>query len=127
MKPKVLVVDDKKEDREKIRDAISSKCLVEEAGSREEALEKLRQITDFDVILLDVYMPDNQEVGHDTLQKIKEINGELKIIMVTVEGRVNKAIEYVQEGASSFVTKPFNPSVLLNVISKAIGRKFREG
>ena len=127
MKPKILVVDDQKEDRQKLREALERKCEIEEAESGEGAIEKIKNFGDFDVVLLDVYMPEDKEVGLDFLKKIRSADPNTKVIMVKVEGRVKKAIEYVQAGASSFVTKPFNPSVLLNVISKAIGRKFREG
>ena len=121
MKPKVLVVDDKQEDRDKLREVLEKKYQLEESASGEEALEKLTHTPDIDLVLLDVYMPDDMEVGLEILEMIKRLDSHIKVIMVTIEGRIWKASEYMQAGASNFITKPFSPSVLLKIISMVLG------
>jgi two-component system nitrogen regulation response regulator NtrX len=123
MKPKILIVDDKEEDRLKLRAILKKEYTLEEAGSAQEALAKLRGKSGFDLVLLDVYMPDEKEVGFDVLQSIKKTNYKIKVIMVTIESRIHKAVAYLQNGAFNFVTKPFNAEVLLNLVKQALKDK----
>jgi two-component system, OmpR family, response regulator len=118
---RVLVVDDE-------IDFASSLVLMlkkrgyqaEEAYSGLEALEKLKQ-TAFDVILLDLKMP--QMDGIATLQEIKRQKPHPPVIVLTGHGTVAAGIKGMQLGAADFIQKPTDIhtlcSVILAVVEKA--------
>ena len=85
-----------------------------------EALEKLSQDT-FDLILLDIMMPRMN--GLEVLKEIKTKTPykDTPIIMLTSEKGEADRQEAMKLGATSFLTKPFQPPELLEAVEKAIG------
>ena len=71
-----------------------------------------------DLVLTDVKMPGM--TGIDLLDKIKEINPDLPVIIMTAFGSVEKAVEAMQKGAYTFVLKPFENEALIAHIAKSI-------
>jgi len=59
----------------------------------------------YDLILLDIMMPDMS--GMDVLAEIKNIQPEMKTIMMTAYSTIEKVIECKRLGADDYVTKPF--------------------
>jgi two-component system, NtrC family, response regulator len=114
----ILIVDDEKHYR-----LILSEVLEEEgyqsftAASGMEALDILKSQI-IDVVLTDVKMPGM--TGIDLLEKIKEINPELPVIIMTAFGSVEKAVEAMQKGAYTFILKPFENEALIAHIAKSI-------
>jgi two-component system NtrC family response regulator len=82
-----------------------------------EALDLLKSQI-IDVVLTDVKMPGM--TGIDLLEKIKEINPELPVIIMTAFGSVEKAVEAMQKGAYTFILKPFENEALIAHIAKSI-------
>ncbi len=86
---------------------------TEMAGTGREALEKV-QGRFFNVALLDIRLPDLE--GIELIAPLKEIHPEMAVIMVTAYASVETAARALQEGASAYITKPFNIyEVLANV------------
>ena len=56
--------------------------------------------------------------GLEALTKIREFDGKAKVIMVTAAGQQNKMVEAIKNGASEFVTKPFEKENILKIIEK---------
>ena len=56
--------------------------------------------------------------GLEALTKIKEYDKNAKVIMVTAAGQQNKMVEAIKNGASEFVTKPFEKENILKIIDK---------
>jgi two-component system, NtrC family, response regulator len=114
----ILIVDDEKHYR-----LILSQVLQEEgytaftAASGMEALDLLKSQI-IDLVLTDVKMPGM--TGIDLLEKIKEINPELPVIIMTAFGSVEKAVEAMQKGAYTFILKPFENEALIAHIAKSI-------
>lgn len=114
----ILIVDDEKHYR-----LILSEVLEEEgyhsftAASGMEALDLLTSQI-IDVVLTDVKMPGM--TGIDLLEKIKEINPDLPVIIMTAFGSVEKAVEAMQKGAYTFILKPFENEALIAHIAKSI-------
>ncbi len=65
----------------------------------------------FDVILLDIMMP--QMNGLDVLEKIKAKNPDQKVIMMTAYSTLDKVLKSHKEGATNYVMKPFDSLQLL--------------
>ena len=115
----VLIVDD-----EKNYPLILSAILEEEgfetftANSGREALEILPN-TDIDLVLTDMKMPSMD--GIELLERIKDKDQDLPVIMMTAHGTVDKAVEAMQKGAYSYILKPFENDQLIVYVSKALG------
>jgi two-component system, NtrC family, response regulator len=114
----ILIVDD-----EKNYTRVLSAVLEEEgfetlsANSGAEALDILRH-SDVDLILTDMKMSSMDGIA--LLEKIKETDPDLPVVMMTAHGTVEKAVEAMQKGAYSFIQKPFDNQQLLIYIHKAI-------
>jgi len=114
----VLIVDD-----EKNYPLILSAVLEEEgiepltANSGQEALDILEH-SDIDLVLTDMKMPSMD--GIELLERIKEKNPDLPVIMMTAYGTVEKAVEAMQKGAYNYILKPFDNESLLVYVKKAI-------
>ncbi len=115
----VLIVDD-----EKNYPLILSAVLQEEgfdtltANSGKDALEILKN-SDIDLVLTDMKMPSMD--GIELLEKIKNQDPELPVIMMTAHGTVDKAVEAMQKGAYSYILKPFDNERLILYVNKAVG------
>ncbi len=75
----------------------------------------------FDVVLLDVMMPEMNGVA--VLKKLKDLDGSLEIIMVTASKEVKPAVDCLKNGAFDYIIKPFEVEDLLATIKKALERK----
>lgn len=114
----VLIVDDEK-NYPLILSAVLQDVGYETltANSGQEALEILNH-SDVDVVLADMKMPGMD--GMELLEKIKEGNVHLPVIMMTAYGTVEKAVEAMQKGAYNYILKPFDNERLIIFIKKAI-------
>ena len=114
----VLVVDD-----EKNYPLILGAVLEEEgfevltANSGRDALE-IQKTSDVDLILTDMKMPSMN--GIELLEKIKAIDTDMPVIMMTAYGSVDKAVEAMEKGAYSYILKPFDNEKLVVYVNKAI-------
>ncbi|MFH2219561.1 MAG: sigma-54 dependent transcriptional regulator [Pseudomonadota bacterium] len=114
----VLIVDD-----EKNYPFILGAVLQEEgfetlaANSGQDALDILKD-SDVDLVLTDVKMPVMD--GIQLLERIKEIEQDLPVIMMTAHGTVDKAVEAMQKGAYSYILKPFDNERLVLYVNTAI-------
>ncbi|HEA65737.1 MAG TPA: sigma-54-dependent Fis family transcriptional regulator [Desulfobacterales bacterium] len=113
----ILIVDD-----EKNYPLILSSVLEDEgfetltANSGQAALEILKS-SDVDLVLTDMKMPVMN--GIQLLEKIKDKDPDLPVIMMTAHGTVEKAVEAMQKGAYNYVLKPFDNERLILFVNKA--------
>jgi DNA-binding NtrC family response regulator len=118
---RVLVVDDEEDFRETVVKRLNARKLVaEEAASGVKALQILEG-KDFDVIVLDVKMPDMD--GIETLRHIKKLKPKTEVIMLTGHASVEFGIKGMQLGAFDYVMKPAPLNELLDTISQAYNKK----
>lgn len=94
---------------------------IVEAASALQGLEILRQHGDFDVILVDLHMP--QKTGLEFLEEAKQISSDLPVIVMTARGSIETAVRAMQLGAFDFLTKPFESfEVVIAVCQRAIAQ-----
>ncbi|KAB2909917.1 MAG: sigma-54 dependent transcriptional regulator [Ignavibacteriales bacterium] len=118
MVKKILVVDDEKIFRESLFHWFEEEGFeVIPVDSGEEAL-KVFDVDKFDIILLDIKMPGMS--GLELLAKIKQIDPNSTVIMITAFASVSTAIQALKEGAYDYVTKPVDPDELTHLIHKAL-------
>jgi len=116
----VLIVDDEKNIRLTLAEALKSlKLVVEAALNGEEALAKVAA-KDFGLILLDLKMPGMD--GIEVLRKVKETRPNIRVIIITAHGTIESATEAMKLGAVDFVQKPFAPREIRKLVSKVLDR-----
>ncbi|MCK5455027.1 MAG: response regulator, partial [Calditrichia bacterium] len=93
---------------------------VTTAHRGKDGLELFNQ-QDIDVVLTDIQMPDI--TGIEVLQKIRQKDKQVVIILITAYGSVDNALEACKMGADDYITKPFGQEQLLFVIEKAVQLK----
>ena len=117
----ILVVDDEFS----VRDSLTKwfKEYGYNVDSAADATETLKKMLPgkWDIILLDIKLPGMD--GIELQQKIKAIDPNTTIIMITAYASVDTAVKSLKEGAYDYVTKPVDPDYLSHLISKAITQK----
>ena len=93
---------------------------VEQAGSGEQALERLEEFA-FDIVMVDMRLPgiDGTAVLDAALERYPDIIA----IIVTGFATVKTAVEAIKQGAADFITKPFQFDELLHVVESALERR----
>jgi DNA-binding NtrC family response regulator len=121
---KVMVVDDEVLFVETLSKRLAKRNLgVVRAYSGLEALEKLRQEDDIDIVVLDVKMPGM--TGIDTLREIKKSYPLVEVIILTGHASVSSAIEGMKLGAFDYLLKPCDMDQLMAKIAEAEAKKAR--
>jgi two-component system NtrC family response regulator len=114
----LLVVDDERNYLLVLRE-----LLVEEgyevltAQSVQGALEILAE-TDPDLVLTDMKMPGLS--GLELLERVKQKDPQMPVIMMTAFGTVEKAVEAMRKGAYDYITKPFDNEILKKTVATAL-------
>jgi len=123
-KGSILVVDDE----EVMRDVLGS-ILTEEgyqvelARSGEEGLDKIQQ-RPVDLVLLDVSMPGMG--GLRTLEEMLKLDAEAVVVMITAYATFDTAISAMQRGAFTCISKPFDNSEILKLVTAGIRRRRKD-
>src|SRR5262245_33174752 len=117
-KGSLLVIDDEPEIRETLQALLESEgYAVDLAPTADAGLRRLER-KPFDLVLLDVMLPDRS--GLDVLRDIRTANPALAIVMITAYGSVENAVEAMRNGATNYVTKPWDNERLLAEISTLV-------
>ncbi len=117
---RILIVDDEEKIREMIgKYAVHEGHEVVLACDGKQALE-LFQREDFDLVVLDVMMPEMD--GYEALKKMKEIR-DVPCILLTALGQEYDRIYGFDIGAEDYVTKPFSPKELMMRIKVILKRE----
>lgn len=90
---------------------------VESAFSAREAKEKIKSHK-FDLVITDLRLPDYD--GIELMLEFKQIAPEIPVILMTGYSDVNTAVKAIKNGASDYISKPFNPEEALAVIANAL-------
>ncbi|QNO16062.1 sigma-54-dependent Fis family transcriptional regulator [Alkalicella caledoniensis] len=118
MKNRILVVDDERNMRWAIKNALVKEGFdVFEASNGKEGLEMLASIEP-NLVLLDIRMPGMD--GIETLTEIKKKDKDVPVIMITAHGTMEMAIDALKLGALDFVSKPFELEKLKIIIRNAL-------
>jgi response regulator RpfG family c-di-GMP phosphodiesterase len=118
---RLLIVDDERSVREILAEGLSAMDYdTEIAGSAQEALELIRDHK-FHLVLSDIEMPG--ETGIDLLNKIKKLDDDLDVVMVTGLVDAQTAIQAMRQGAADYVTKPFNLDEVQIVVDRTLEKR----
>jgi two-component system alkaline phosphatase synthesis response regulator PhoP len=127
MKPKILIIEDRRDMAELIRHHLEKEgYIATSSADGGEALE-LIQKEKFDLILLDLMLP--KVSGIEILKRIKqeESTKKIPVIIESAKSEDEDVILGLELGAEDYVTKPFSPKVLLARIQKVLSRHSSTG
>src|SRR5210317_714020 len=118
-KPHVLVVDDEADIRALIKDILSDEGYGVAAAANASEARAARASRKFDLILLDIWMPDTDGI---TLLREWSDAGEMNcpVVIMSGHGTVDTAVEATRLGAFDFVEKPLSLAKLLRTVEAAL-------
>lgn len=116
----ILIVEDKKEDAEILESVINAQGWRAWAASNGDEAIKLCREMDFSVVLTELHMEGLN--GKEITQKVLELKPNTSVVVMTVSGFLDTAIEAMELGAYGYVTKPFNAAEIRIVVRRAAER-----
>src|SRR5688500_3484574 len=117
----LLIVDDEGTLRSAIAERLADyEFTVTQAASGEEAMQRLAEFA-FDILITDLRLPGIG--GREVLETALERYPDIIAIVITGYGTVKDAVEAIKQGATDFVTKPFQFDALLHVVRAALEQR----
>lgn len=117
-RPSVLVVDDEPGPRESLKIVLKPDFEVVPTDRGSHALALLRERS-FDMVLLDLTMPDDLS-GTETLRAIRDEGIDVDAIVITGQGALDTAVTCLRLGARDYIEKPFNADYVVRRVRSAI-------
>jgi CheY-like chemotaxis protein len=114
---KILVADDSKLMHKMYEVMLRQYALVFAADGRQ-ALDRLKEHPDIDLVLLDVNMPNMN--GLEFLAQLRSdgTRADLPVIIISTEGREEDTARGMEAGATAYIKKPFHTEEILAVIAR---------
>ncbi|HDZ10598.1 MAG TPA: sigma-54-dependent Fis family transcriptional regulator [Bacteroidetes bacterium] len=118
VKPTILVIDDEEDFLDNIRSILERWGYdVDTAVTGYEGLQRI-SLYHYDLVLLDIIMPLIN--GLETLKRLKKIDLELPVLVLTGDGRIDTAVLAMKAGAYDYVTKPIDWEKLKVMVKNAM-------
>lgn len=121
MKNTILIVDDEKNIRSSLKGVLEDEGFRTEVVANGEACLEAIQKKEYDLVLLDVWMPGID--GLETLRRIKDRNNSPTVVMISGHGTIETAVKCTKLGAFDFIEKPLSIDKLMLVIRHALEQR----
>jgi two-component system, NtrC family, nitrogen regulation response regulator NtrX len=119
MSATILIVDDEESILKTLGGILEDEGYrVLTAGDGEEALAVAQQESP-ELVMLDIWMPRME--GLEALQKLKELNPELTVVMMSGHGTIETAVKSTKMGAYDFIEKPLSLEKVIVTVNNALG------
>ncbi|MGE3538263.1 MAG: sigma-54-dependent transcriptional regulator [Candidatus Tectimicrobiota bacterium] len=115
--PRILIVDDDKGLLESYTVLLEDEFQVRTAETGEAGLDVLKH-EDIHVVLLDIRLPGID--GMEVLRRIKALDENVDVIMITAVKNVRVAVEAIKLGAYDYIVKPFEIDEILSLLRRAL-------
>ncbi len=115
---KILIIDDENTLSQSLSKTLEHHGYLTVKLDSKQAFHKLPANASFDIVLLDLKLPDGD--GLELMKPIKERNSNTQVIVMTGYGTIDLAVSATKKGAFHFITKPFNIGEIINLCSKAL-------
>ncbi|CAL1517061.1 sigma-54 dependent transcriptional regulator [Chitinophaga sp. MM2321] len=116
----ILIIDDEKSIRKTLTEILSYEGYkVDEAADGLEGF-KMFQAKQYDAVLCDIKMPKMD--GLEFLEKAREVNPDIPIVMVSGHGNIDTAVDAVKKGAYDYISKPPDLNRLLITLRNAMDK-----
>ena len=123
---RILAVDDIKSNRELLKAILEKQNLEVITAVNGRSAVELAQQEEFDLILLDIKMPDIE--GYQVLKKIKasQLNGDTPVLALTASATKNEIEKIRQTSFNSFITKPLQKDSFLKLLTNYLDYELQE-
>jgi DNA-binding NtrC family response regulator len=114
--PRVLVADDQTDVLEALRLLLKSEGYAIETATTPAGVQRALDEREFDVVLIDMNYARDTTSGHEgieLLQRIRELDPTLPVVVMTAWGSVGGAVDAMRVGARDYVEKPWENASLL--------------
>ena len=119
MSKRVLVVDDAAFMRMMLSDHLTKAGfeVVGHAENGQVAVAKFKELKP-DLVTMDITMPEMD--GIQAVREIRQIDPKARIVMCSAMGQQHMVMEAIQAGARDFIVKPFDPTRVVQAVTKAL-------
>ncbi len=118
---KLLVIEDNLDLLESVTEALKAEnFLCETASDYAEAQEKIH-LYNYDIVVVDINLPGGS--GLEIIRKLKKINTDTGVIVVSARNSLDNKIEGLKLGADDYITKPFDMAELIARIIALLRRR----
>jgi DNA-binding NtrC family response regulator len=118
---RILVIDDEPGLRFGVRDFLEMHGFkIDEAESCREAQQIFRSARP-DIVIADYMLPDGTAL--DLLPRLKEIDADIPLLILTAHGSIDLAVRAIKEGAEQFLTKPLELPALLVILERLLANQ----
>jgi DNA-binding NtrC family response regulator len=122
IKPKILVVDDDRSICKLMGSILQMESYPFRLATSGEQARQAMEEERFDILLSDIYLGDDS--GLQLLERMKSINADAEIVIMTAHGSMETAVHAVHNGAFDYISKPFVVDDILAILRR-IEDKFR--
>ena len=119
---RILVVDDNVQILESLRILLKEEFEAIDVITKPARINEMLWCNSYDVVMLDMNFAIGETSGNEGifwLNEIKKKDPLLPIILITAYGDIELAVRAIQEGATDFITKPWDPEKLLVTLKNA--------
>ncbi len=119
MSKRILVVDDAAFMRMMLSDQLT-KAGFEVVGHAENGLVAITKFKELrpDLVTMDITMPEMD--GIQAVKEIRRLDPAARIVMCSAMGQQHMVMDAIQAGARDFIVKPFDPSRVVQAVTKAL-------
>ena len=121
MREAILIVDDEAGVRSSLLGILRDEGYSADAVESGEACIAALEVRRFDLLLLDVWLPGMD--GLETLARVRAIDAELPVVVISGHGSIETAVRAVRMGAQDFVEKPLSLEKTLLVVKNALRQR----
>lgn len=116
----ILVVDDEADIRELVGGILSDEGYAVRTAEHSEAALAAIKARKPALLILDIWMQGGGMDGLELLDLVKELDGDLPVIMISGHGNIETAVSAIKRGAYDFLEKPFKSDRLLLIVERAL-------
>lgn len=114
---KVLVVDDSKL-MHKMYEVMLRQYPLAYALDGRQALDRLQEHPDIDLVLLDINMPNMNGLEFLAVLRADDTRQDTSVVIISTEGRDEDTVRGMEAGANAYIKKPFHSEEILDVIAR---------
>lgn len=119
---RILIIDDNRQILESLQLLLSDEFAGIDVISNPARIQEMLWRNDYDIVLLDMNFALGETSGNEGifwLNEIQKTDPQLPIILITAYGDIDLAVKAIKEGATDFISKPWDPEKLIITLKNA--------
>ena len=112
----ILVIDDEESQLQSLKSFLTKRGFIVYTATNGETGYKIAEVNLIDIVLTDFSMPGWD--GMQVLRKMKELNPEIDVVVMTAFGTIESAVSLMKAGAFDYLTKPIDLEELESILGK---------